>query len=64
LINQNTQGNIFFLDGVGPINYSKIQDAIDNASIGYTVFVYNGTYSQNLVIDYSNLSLIQINIWH
>jgi hypothetical protein len=33
--------------------YMKIQDAIDNASTGDTVFVYNGTYYENLVVNTS-----------
>jgi len=31
--------------------YLNIQDAIDNAYVGYTIFVCNGTYSENLVIN-------------
>ncbi|UCG69690.1 MAG: hypothetical protein JSV09_01305, partial [Thermoplasmata archaeon] len=31
--------------------YTIIQEAIDNASIGDTVFVYSGSYSERLVID-------------
>lgn len=34
-------GNIFYVGGSGPNNYTKIQDAIDNASNGDTVFVYD-----------------------
>ena len=37
-------GNWFYVGGSGPGNYTDIQDAIDNASDGDTVFVYNGTY--------------------
>jgi parallel beta-helix repeat protein len=37
--------------GGGPGNYSKIQWAIDNASDGDTVFVYNGTYNENIEIN-------------
>jgi parallel beta-helix repeat protein len=39
-----------YVGGSGEGNYTKIQDAIDNASEGYTVFAYNGTYYENLVI--------------
>jgi parallel beta-helix repeat protein len=34
-------GRILYVGGSGPGNYSKIQDAVDNASDGDTVFVYN-----------------------
>ncbi|OGS40413.1 MAG: hypothetical protein A3K77_02250 [Euryarchaeota archaeon RBG_13_31_8] len=39
-------GNILYVGGIGEGNYTKIQDAIDNASDGDTVFVYNGTYDE------------------
>ncbi|MGA1819608.1 MAG: nitrous oxide reductase family maturation protein NosD, partial [Thermoplasmatota archaeon] len=39
---------------VGPGgNYSKIQDAIDNASAGDTIRIFNGTYYESIVIDKS-----------
>jgi parallel beta-helix repeat protein len=31
--------------------YTRIQDAIDHAFNGYRIFVYNGTYYENLTID-------------
>jgi len=37
-------GNTLYVGGSGEGNYSSIQDAIDDASDGDTVFVYNGSY--------------------
>jgi len=42
-----------YVGGGGPGNYTKIQDAIDNASEGDTVFVYSGWYNENVVINKS-----------
>ncbi len=36
-----SNGKTLYVGGNGPGNYTKIQDAIDNASDGDTVFVYN-----------------------
>ena len=36
-----SRGNTLYVGGSGPGNYTKIQDAIDDASDGDTVFVYN-----------------------
>jgi parallel beta-helix repeat protein len=44
-------GHILYVGGSGPGNYTKIQDAIDNASDGDTVFVYEGIYNESIVID-------------
>ncbi|MBN1861555.1 MAG: right-handed parallel beta-helix repeat-containing protein [Candidatus Thermoplasmatota archaeon] len=51
------QGHWLYVGGVGPGNYSTIQDAIDNASDGDTVFVFHGTYVGHVNINKS-LTLI------
>jgi len=45
IINIVFNNNTLYVGGHGDGNYSKIQDAIDNASDGDTIFVYNGTYN-------------------
>jgi parallel beta-helix repeat protein len=60
-IAQNTEkqstsrGNWLYVGGSGPGNYSRIQDAIDNASDGDTVFVYDDSspYNESVSIIYS-----------
>lgn len=49
---QSREGFLLYVGGSGPGNYSKIQDAIDNASDGDTVFVYDDSspYHENIVI--------------
>jgi len=47
------RGNWLYVGGSGPGNYSKIQDAIDNASDGDTVFVFSGTYNETIVVSTS-----------
>lgn len=48
---------VLYVGGTGPGNYSSIQAAIDEASYGDTVFVYNGTYYGKILID-RTISLI------
>jgi len=50
---------VLFVGGTGPGNFTKIQDAIDNASDGDIVFVYDGFYEENIRI-VSSIQLIGI----
>ena len=42
-----------YVGGEGEGNYSKIQDAIDDASNGDRVFVYSGIYNESIILDKS-----------
>ena len=52
-LNKPVDGDILYVGGTGPGNYSDIQEAIDNAENGDTIFVYVGDYPANIVIDKS-----------
>jgi len=55
IVNPSDKGIILYVGGSGEGNYSKIQDAIDNASDGDTVFVYddNSPYEENPIVNKS-----------
>ena len=46
-------GKTLYVGGNGEGNYTHIQDAINDASDGDTIFVYSGTYYENIVINKS-----------
>jgi parallel beta-helix repeat protein len=46
-----SNGKTLYVGGSGPNNYTKIQDAIDNASDGDTIYVFSGTYLENVIVD-------------
>ena len=54
---QHQEINWLYVGGSGPGNYTRIQDAIDNASSNDTIFVYSGTYLENIFIN-NTLNLI------
>ncbi len=47
---ENVRASTLFVGGIGPGNYTSIQGAIDAASPGDTIYVYNGTYSEDIRI--------------
>ena len=53
--NPVSSGNTLYVGGSGEGNYTRIQDAVDNASNGDTVFVFDvaSPYQENIVIDKS-----------
>ena len=43
--------NFIYVDDSGGADYNSIQEAIDNADDGDTIFVYNGTYEEQIIVD-------------
>ncbi len=46
----STRGSWLYVGGSGPGNYSKIQDAVNNASNGDTIYVFPGTYREHILL--------------
>ncbi|PNX51882.1 MAG: hypothetical protein BV456_01445 [Thermoplasmata archaeon M8B2D] len=49
----NVNSNTLYVGGNGPGNYTRIQDAIDDASNGDTLYVFSGNYFEDLTINKS-----------
>jgi len=50
---QSGETHVLYVGGSGLGNYTTIQDAINDAEDGYTIFVYDGIYYENLKISKS-----------
>jgi nitrous oxidase accessory protein len=48
---ENAIATTRFVGGVGPGNYTAIQNAIDDANSGDVIFVYSGTYVGRIVVN-------------
>ena len=53
-----SRGNWLYVGGSGAGNYTSIQKAIDNSSNGYTIYVYNKTYNENLDTKLKKITLM------
>ncbi len=53
----SVKAGTLYVGGAGPGNYTTIQEAIDAAGIGNTVYVFSGTYYEHVLINKS-ISLI------
>jgi parallel beta-helix repeat protein len=57
ILPEPAKATTLYVGGTGPGNYTSIQSALDSATQGNTVFVYNGTYFEHITIT-KPLSLI------
>ena len=60
IADETTQSRTIYVDDDGTADYTSIQDAIDNASDGDTIFVYSGIYYEKVDINKS-INLIGCN---
>ena len=47
ILSEGSDKNIIYVDDDGNADFSRIQDAINNAFDGDTIFVYKGFYFEN-----------------
>jgi parallel beta-helix repeat protein len=50
---EETTATIIYVDDDGTADYTRIQHAIDNASDGDTIYVFSGTYKEQIVLQKS-----------
>ena len=48
---ENSRAATLHVGGGGPGSYTSIQEAINNATSGDTVFIHGGTYAENVVVN-------------
>ena len=58
-VESTTETNVIIVDNEGDGDYTSIQDAIKNASNGYTIEVYSGIYHENVFLN-KTLTLVGI----
>ncbi|TET90650.1 MAG: hypothetical protein E3J35_06120 [Methanomassiliicoccales archaeon] len=51
IIPEGVRAGTLYVGGVGPGNYTTIQSAIDNATPGDTIYVFSGTYYENVIVN-------------
>lgn len=51
ILPHNVRATTLFVGGSGPGNFTTIQGAINSSNPGDTIFVFNGTYSENVVVN-------------
>jgi parallel beta-helix repeat protein len=61
LVQRFYAGDILYVGGSGPQNYSTIQEAVNNSYAGDTIFVYSRSspYYENVIIKKNNIQLIE-----
>jgi len=58
LLNYDNRGDTLYVGGSGPGNYTTIQEAVNDASAGDTIFVYNGIYYESHIIINRSMNII------
>jgi hypothetical protein len=56
-------GTTLYVGGAGGDNYTTIQDAIDDASDGYIIIVYPGTYNEDQITIDKALTITSVEGW-
>jgi parallel beta-helix repeat protein len=53
----------WYVDDGGGADFTRIQDAVIAASSGDTIYVYSGTYYENVIVNKNNLTLVGENMY-